>query len=75
VTGSCPLPIDGPTTFQGIVVLSGRAGGDVAPELVGELASYVTGDTPFLLAAADQGVLRAAMEVVAALAAPVAGRA
>ena len=75
VTGSRPLPIDGPQTFQGIVVLSGRAGGDVAPELVGELAGYVGRDTPFLLAAADQGVMRAAIEVVATLAAAVAGRA
>jgi hypothetical protein len=56
-------------------VLSGRAGGDLAPELISELAGYVRGDAPFLLAAADQGVLRAVMEVVAALAAPVAGRA
>jgi hypothetical protein len=74
VVSSRPVPIDTPVTFQTVVVLSGSAGGDVAPALVSDLMEYVGRDAPFLLAAADQRVLRAVLEAVSLIAAP-AGRA
>jgi hypothetical protein len=75
ITGSRPLSVDEPTAFAGIIAIEGCAGAELATETIGALQAYLATGAPFIIAAADQGILAAAMEAVAALSAPVGGNA